>query len=97
MVFISAAGFVPIAFVDRDHFSGMAGDAAVGEEVRRVGEDEVDGIGGNFFEDFEAIALIEANVVFGVVEYGGGESWDWRIGNGFGHGRIDDQWGSLIR
>src|SRR5438477_9955612 len=42
MVFISAAGFVPIAFVDRDHFARMAGDAAVGEEVRRVGEDEID-------------------------------------------------------
>jgi len=39
-----AAGFVPIAFVDGHHFAGVAGDAAVGEEVGRVGEDQVDGI-----------------------------------------------------
>jgi hypothetical protein len=37
-----ALGFVPGAFVDGDHFAGVTGDAAVGEEVRRVGEDEVD-------------------------------------------------------
>ena len=40
---VRAFGFVPIAFVDGDHFAGVAGDAAVGEEVGRVGEDEVDG------------------------------------------------------
>ena len=73
VVFISAAGFVPIAFVDGDHFSGMAGDATVGEEVRRVGEDEVDGIFRDLGEDFEAVALVEADVVFGVVEGGGRE------------------------
>jgi hypothetical protein len=39
---IRAAGFVPFAFVDGDHFAGVASDAAVGEEVGRVGEDEVD-------------------------------------------------------
>jgi hypothetical protein len=31
---VRALGFVPIAFVDGDHFAGVAGDAAVGEEVR---------------------------------------------------------------
>ena len=51
----------------------MAGDAAVGEEVGRVGEDEVDGGFGNGGEDFEAIALIEANVVLGVVVDGRGQ------------------------
>jgi hypothetical protein len=59
----------------------VAGDAAVGEEVGRVGEDEVDGGFGNFFQDFEAVALVDAEVMFGVVESGGGE----RIGDGFGH------------
>jgi len=39
VIFCSAAGAVPCAFVDADHFAGVAGDAAVGEEVRRVGED----------------------------------------------------------
>ena len=63
----------------------MAGDAAVGEEVRRVGEDEVDGVVGNFFEEFEAIAVIEADVVFGIIENGGREIRDERAGNGFGH------------
>ena len=47
MVGVGALGFVPGAFVDGDHFSGVAGNAAVGEEVGRVGEDEVDGRGGD--------------------------------------------------
>jgi len=58
------SGFVPIAFVDGDHFAGVAGDAAVGEEVGRVGEDEVDGTFGDGGEDFQAVALVEAEVVF---------------------------------
>ncbi|HEV2315735.1 MAG TPA: hypothetical protein VGR94_10545 [Candidatus Acidoferrales bacterium] len=39
MIFDGAARAVPCAFVDADHFAGVAGDAAVGEEIRRVGED----------------------------------------------------------
>jgi len=85
-----AAGFVPFALVDADHAAGVAGDAAVGEEVGRVGEDEVDGIVGDFFENFKAVALEDAEVMFGVVEGGGGE-----IGERFGHD--DDRSGSLIR
>jgi hypothetical protein len=61
--------------MDGDHFAGVAGDAAVGEEVGRVGENEVDGILRNRGEDFQAIALVEAKVVFGVVESGGREEW----------------------
>ena len=68
VVFVSTAGFIPIAFVDRDHFSGVAGDAAVGEEVRRVGEDEVEGFVGDVLEDFEAIAVVETEVVLGIVK-----------------------------
>jgi len=86
---VGAAGFVPITFVDGDHFAGVAGDAAVGEEVGRVGEDEVDGIFGDGGEDIEAVALVEAEVVFGVVECGSGEMRDGvavrRIGDKFGH------------
>jgi hypothetical protein len=59
--------------VDGDHFAGVAGDAAVGEEVGRVGKDEVDGIFQNGGEDFEAVALVEAEVVGGVVERGSGK------------------------
>ena len=84
MVGFGALGFVPIAFVDGDHFAGVAGDAAVGEEVGRVGEDEVDGGRRDLFQDVEAVALVDAEVVFGIVEGGG---WE---GN-------DDQSGSLIR
>ncbi len=84
MVGVWAFRFVPIAFVDGDHFAGVAGDAAVGEEVRRVGEDEVDGMVRNFFQEFEAVAMIEADVVFGVVEDGRGESGE-RVGDGLGH------------
>jgi len=83
---VGTAGFVPFAFVDEDHFAGVAGDAAVGEEVGRVSEDEVDGGFGDLGEEVEAVAEVDAEVVFGVVEGGGGES-----GGGFGHD--DDQSG----
>jgi hypothetical protein len=69
----------------------VAGDAAVGEEIGRVGEDEVDGRFGNLGEDFQAVAVIDAEVVFGVVESGGGKSRRGGaigaigIGDGFGH------------
>src|SRR6266850_288132 len=86
--------------MDADHFAGVAGDAAVGEEVGRVGEDEVDGGFGDLGEEFEAVAVVDAEVMFGVVEGGGGEihraevaRWG-RVGGGFGHD--DDRSGSLI-
>jgi hypothetical protein len=81
-----ALGFVPGAFVDGDHFAGVAGDAAVGEEVGRVGEDEVDGGFGEEGEEFEGVAVVEADVVAWVVEDGGGE-----LDGGFGHGELIDQ------
>ena len=80
MIGIGAAGFVPIAFIDGDHFAGVAGDAAVGEEVGRVGEDEVDAGFGDGGEDVEAIALEDFDVVLGVVEDGGGERGGGRGG-----------------
>jgi hypothetical protein len=84
VVGVGALGDVPGAFVDGDHFAGVAGDAAVGEEVGWVGEDEVDGGGGELGHEGEAVGLVDAEVVLGVVEGGSGE----------GH---DDQSGSLIR
>ena len=84
----------------------MAGDAVVGEEVGRVGEDEVDAGLRDGGEDIEAIALEDFDVMLGVVEDWGGEGgrggafWRWRgeIRRGFGHGleANDDQVGSLI-
>ena len=51
----------------------MAGDAVVGEEVGRVGEDEVDAGCGDGGEDVEAVALEDFDVVLGVLEGGVGE------------------------
>src|SRR5258707_4601575 len=90
MIGVGAAGFVPVAFIDGDHLAGVAGDSAVGEEVGRVGEDEVDGGFGDLGEEVEAVGLVDAEVVFGVVEGGGG-----KVGRGFGHD--DNRSGSLIR
>ncbi len=73
MIGVRAARFVPVAFVDGNHFAGVAGDAAVGEEVRRVSEDEVDGGFWDLGEDVEAVALVDAEVVLGIVEGGSGE------------------------
>jgi hypothetical protein len=64
----------------------VAGDAAVGEEVGRVGEDEGDGGFGEEGEEFEGVALVEAYVVARVVEDGSGE-----FDGGFGHGGLIDQ------
>jgi len=66
-----ALGFVPRAFIDADHFSGVAGDAAVGKEIGRIGEDEVNGFGGHGGENFAAVALENFDVVRAVVEGGG--------------------------
>ena len=68
MIGVRALGFVPGAFIDGDHFAGVAGDAAVGEEVRGVGEDEVDGGGRELGHEGEAVGLVDAEVVLGVVE-----------------------------
>ena len=40
----------------------MAGDAAVGKEIGRVGEDEVDGGFGEESEEFEAVPMVDAEV-----------------------------------
>ena len=74
MVGVGAARTVPIAFVDADHASGMAGDSVVGEEIGRVGENQVHAVSGNFCEDFQAVALEDFDVMFGVVEDGRGEA-----------------------
>jgi hypothetical protein len=70
---VGAAGTVPGAFVDADHAAGVAGDGVVGEEVGRIGEDEVDGGFGEGGEDFQGVALVDAEVVFVVAEDWGGE------------------------
>lgn len=70
VVEFGAARLVPVAFVDFDHFAGVTGDAAVGEEVGRVGEDHVETavgvLGGDGVHNLEAVALVEEDAV-GVV------------------------------
>jgi len=60
-----AAGFVPIAFVHLDHAAGVTGDAAVGKEIGRVGEDGVETalriFGGDGVQELEAIGMVEAD------------------------------------
>src|SRR5579864_6427554 len=76
MIGIGTSGDVPLAFIDADHAAGVAGDAVVGEEVGRVGEDEVDAGWGDGGEDVEAVALEDFDVMLGVVEDGGAGGGD---------------------
>ncbi len=59
---------VPCAFIDADHAARVAGDASVGKEIGRVGEDEVHGIGGHDGENFAAVALVKLDVVRAILE-----------------------------
>lgn len=64
------ARFVPLAFVHLHHFACMAGDAAVGEKIRRVGENHVEpafGISGrNRIQDGQTVIIIKPDAVCGV-------------------------------
>ncbi len=100
---VRAFGFIPFPLVDADHAPGMAGDAAIGKKIGRVGKDEVHGIFRHRGEDFQAIPLIDFDVVFGVVEnrprlrrrgFGGLWGGERGSGDGFGHGNGS---GSLIK
>jgi hypothetical protein len=72
----------------------VAGDAVVGEEVGRVGEDEVDAGFGDGCEDIEAVALEDFDVMLGVVEDGSGERGGGR-GVGLGGGAMGAGLGGL--
>ena len=71
---VGAARVVPGALIYTDHPAVLAGDAAIRKEVGRVGEDQVHGIGWKRRHDFQAIGLIDADVMFGVVEGRFGQS-----------------------
>jgi len=85
VVGVGTAGTVPFTFVDADHAAGVAGDAVVGKEIGRVGEDEVDGVFGKGGEDGEAIGFVDADVMLVVAEDGGGERRDFWSGVGGSH------------
>ena len=63
VVLVRAPGLVPIALVHLHHLAGVAGDATVGEEIWRVGEDAVEAALGIFcgdgVEQFKAVAVIK--------------------------------------
>ena len=56
---------VPVALVHLHHFAGVTGDAAVGEKIRRVGEDGVEpafGIfGGDGVQKLQTVAVIKTD------------------------------------
>ena len=61
-----SAGFIPVAFVHLHHAAGVAGDAAVGEEIGRVGKDGVEAAGIsmpgiNGVQQLQTISVIEAD------------------------------------
>lgn len=70
---LGAAGLVPLAFIDLHHLARVAGDAAVGEKVGRVGEDEVEDavgvLGTEAVHHLETVAVIKENAA-GVVAVG---------------------------
>ena len=94
------ARFVPITLVHLHHLPGVTGDAAVGEKIRRVGKDAVEAaLGiflGNGVEQFEAVAVIEADEgrFRTVSEAGWGRSAVLRsgaLGFGLGVSRVGDR------
>ena len=68
MVEVGALGLIPRALVHGNHSARMAGDAVIGKEIGRVGENQVDAICGNGGENLQAITLINLDVVVGVVK-----------------------------
>jgi hypothetical protein len=68
MVEVGSFGLIPRALVYGNHFARVAGDAVVGEEIRRVGKNQVNAIGGDSGQNFQAIALVNLEVVLGVVK-----------------------------
>ena len=60
-----ALRLVPAAFVHAHHAAIDAGDAAVGEEVRRVGKNHVHGLGRHPAQEVQRVGLIEPQTVIG--------------------------------
>jgi hypothetical protein len=46
----------------------VASYSVVREEVRRVGENQVHAVFGNRWQDFQAVALVNLDVMLGIVE-----------------------------
>ena len=64
---LESLGFVPIAFVNGNHLPILAGDSARREKIGRIGKNQVESLAFSAMQQFERIALIQAQPAFGVV------------------------------
>lgn len=53
-------GLIPFAFIDADHFPGLTRYAVIAEKIGRVGEDHIKNIGTGAAQQFQRVALIQA-------------------------------------
>ncbi len=81
---LEGRGFVPVAFIDAHHLPVLTRHAAVGEEIRRVGEDEVESLGFGAAQQFERVALIESQAAIWVVKARFGRGIVGKTGAQFG-------------
>ena len=61
---LESRGFVPFAFVHRNHAPALASDAAARQKVGRIGENQIEGFGFGAVQKFERIALIQTQATF---------------------------------
>ena len=55
---LESRGFVPFAFVNRNHAPALASDAAARQKIRWIGENQIEGFAAGAMQKFERIALI---------------------------------------
>ncbi len=65
VVFVSALGLVPVAFVHLNHSAGVTGDPAIRQEIRWISKDTVEAafgvLGDNGVEHLQRVAVVEPN------------------------------------
>ena len=59
MILLDAAARVPVALLHRGALARLAGEAPVRQEVRRVGEDEIEGLLLEGVEQRQRVALVQ--------------------------------------
>ena len=62
VIVFRCAAFVPIAFIDTYLLAAMHADAAITEEIRRIGKDGIDGVILYLRKPFHAITLQDGEV-----------------------------------
>ena len=73
MIYFGPARLVPAPLVDLDHFPGVAGYPAIGQEVGRIGEYHVETPRrmrlGDFVHEIQAVGVVEFDAGLSVCEY----------------------------